>query len=223
MLVAGIDVWRKRWVAVVLRDGRYEDALVEADLDQLLGRLAGMAAIGIDMPFGLTSGTDRREADARAREFVGPRGSAVFPTYPREVYEAQNYDAARETCLKLTEGSISRHAYALGERILELERTVVGQREVREVHPEVSFRSMADQHLSWAKTSWNGLHERTRLLLGQGVKLPTEITEIGNVGAEDVLDATAAAWSANRIANRTAKSFPDPPQTANGRQIAIWY
>ena len=82
---------------------------------------------------------------------------------------------------------------------------------------------MGDRHLSWAKTSWNGLHERTQLLLHQGVEIPTEITQIGNAGAEDVLDATAAAWSASRIANGTATSFPDPPQTANGRQIAIWY
>ncbi len=101
MRVAGIDVWRKQWIAVVLCDGRYEDAVVQGSLDGF-AELAGMAAIGIDMPFGLTSGSERREADALAREFVGPRGSAVFPTYPREVYEAQNYDAARETCLKLT-------------------------------------------------------------------------------------------------------------------------
>ena len=78
-------------------------------------------------------------------------GSAVFPTYPRGVYESQNHDDARETCLKLTQGSVSRQAYALGERILEFERTVEGQREVREVHPEVSFRAMADRHLSWER------------------------------------------------------------------------
>lgn len=223
MLVAGIDVWRKRWVAVVLRDGRYEDALQDPSLEKLLEALSGMAAIGIDMPFGLASGARRRDADAIAREFVGPRGSAVFPTYPREVYEAPTYDAAREACLSLTEGSISRQAYALGERILELERTVEGEHEVREVHPEVSFREMAGRHVSWPKSSWNGLHERRQLLLDQGVRIPTEITIIGNAGAEDVLDATAAAWSADRIAHGTAKTFPNPPQSVNGRQIAIWY
>jgi predicted RNase H-like nuclease len=223
MLVAGIDVWRKCWVAVVLCDGRYEDALVEADLDQLLAGLAGIAAIGIDMPIGLTSGTMRREADGAARTFVGPRGSSVFPTYPREVYEAPDYKAARGVCLKLTGGSLSAQAYALGERILEVERSVEGRPDVREVHPEVSFREMGDRHLVSRKTCWNGLNERRQLLLDHGVEMPDEIKSIGNAGAEDVLDAAAAAWSANRIANRTAKSFPDPPHTANGRQIAIWY
>jgi predicted RNase H-like nuclease len=223
MLVAGIDVWRKRWIAVVLSDRRYERAVVDSSLGKLLEALSGMAAIGIDMPFGLTSGGRRREADALARKFVGPLGSAVFPTYPREVYAAADYDAARETCLRLTQGSISRQAWALRERILELERTVEGQREVREVHPEVSFREMAGRHLSWRKSSWNGLHERKRLLIAQGVEMPTELATTGNAGAEDVLDAAAAAWSADRIARGAARSFPDPPQAADGRHIAIWY
>src|SRR5947209_3461833 len=74
MWVAGVDVWRKRWLAVVLCDGRYERAVVEASLDKLLSELGEMTAIGIDMPLGLTSGTVRREADAEARKFVGPRG-----------------------------------------------------------------------------------------------------------------------------------------------------
>jgi predicted nuclease with RNAse H fold len=77
MLVAGIDVWRKRWVAVVLRDGRYEDALQDPSLETLLEALSGMTAIGIDVPFGLTSGARRREADALAREFVGPVASQL--------------------------------------------------------------------------------------------------------------------------------------------------
>jgi predicted RNase H-like nuclease len=39
-----------------------------------------------------------------------------------------------------------------------------------------------------------------------------------------VLDAAAAAWSADRIATGTAKALPDPPElTTAGRRIAIWY
>ncbi len=67
MWVAGIDVWKRRWVAVVLRDGRFERAIVAPRIDDLLSELSDMAAIGIDMPIGLTSGTERREADTEAR------------------------------------------------------------------------------------------------------------------------------------------------------------
>jgi predicted RNase H-like nuclease len=126
MLVAGVDVWRKRWVAVVLSGGCYERAATASKFDDLLKELSDMAAVGIDMPSGLTTGKERREADHAARAFVGPRGSSVFPTYPREVYEAPNYNAAREECRKLTDGSISQQAYALKERLLEVERTVRG-------------------------------------------------------------------------------------------------
>ena len=223
MLVAGIDVWRKQWVAVVLCDGRYEEAFVEAKLGRVLEALAGTASIGIDVPLGVTSGTTRRTADSEARKFVGPRRSSVFPTYPREVYEAPDYDAAREMCRNLTGGSISQQAYALKERLLELEGVAKGRLGVFEVHPEVSFHEMAKRDLSWAKTSWNGLNERMQLLRDQGIKIATKIDEIGNAGSEDLLDAAAAAWSANRIANGTASSLPAPPQEANGRQIAIWY
>jgi len=199
MWVAGIDVWKRRWATVILRDGRYERAIVAPRIDDLLSELSDMAAIGIDMPIGLTSGTERREADAEARKFIGPRGSSVFPTYPREVYAALDYNTARERCLALTGGSrsISRQAYALGERVLELEEAT--------------------------KTSWNGLHERVRLLRDQQMVIPAEVTDIGDAGAEDLLDAAAAAWSATRIANGNALSLPRPPQVANGRQIAIWY
>ncbi len=225
MWVAGIDVWKRRWVAVVLRDGRYERAIVAPRIDDLLSELSDMAAIGIDMPIGLTSGTERRGADTEARKFVGPRGSSVFPTYPREVYAALDYNTARERCLALTGGSrsISRQAYALGERVLELEEVVAVRDDIREVHPEVSFCAMAGRHLAWTKTSWNGLHERVRLLRDQQLVIPAEVTDIGDAGAEDLLDAAAAAWSATRIASGNALSLPDPPQVANGRQSAIWY
>jgi predicted RNase H-like nuclease len=151
----------RRWVAVVLRDGRFERAIVAPRIDDLLSGLSDMAAIGIDMPIGLTSGTERREADTEARRFVGPRGSSVFPTYPREVYAALDYNMARERCLTLTGGSrsISRQAHALGERVLELEKVAAVRDDIWEVHPEVSFCAMAGRHLAWTKTSWNGLHE----------------------------------------------------------------
>jgi predicted RNase H-like nuclease len=220
--VAGIDVWRGRWVAVVLNDGLYERATMASDITELLSTLSDMVAIGIDMPIGLTSGSEQREADRAAREFVGPRGSSVFPTYPREVYEADTYDTARERCLTLTGGSISRQAYGLRDRLLELDKAVSAHQNVFEVHPEVSFREMSRRPLTWSKTSWNGFQERVRVLGEHGLVLPSEIAELRHAGTEDVLDATVAAWSAARIASGAAHSFPDPPQIVDGRRVAIW-
>jgi predicted RNase H-like nuclease len=222
--VGGIDVWNGQWVAVVLRGGVFQRARIAKRVTDLIDELGDMPAIGIDMPIGLTSGAERREADAAARAFVGLRGRSVFPTYPREVYRASDYGEARRVSISLTGISISRQAYALGERLLELEAAVAQCKNVWEVHPEVSFRAMAGRPLPWPKSSWNGINDRLGLLRGVGIDLPASIDELGNAGVEDVLDAAAAAWTASRIAAGTGESLPSHPQQfAGGRPLAIWY
>jgi predicted RNase H-like nuclease len=91
-----------------------------------------------------------------------------------------------------------------------------------EVHPEVSFREMAGAPLEHAKRSWNGQMERRRLLAGGGIELPDDLGSLGPVPPDDVLDAAAAAWSANRIADGVARAFPNPPQRIGDRDVAIW-
>jgi predicted RNase H-like nuclease len=223
MLTAGIDIWKKKWLAVVLVDGRYQEGMVKPGIAGLLDELADADAVGIDMPIGLTSGGERRAADFEARKFLGPRGSSVFPTYPREIYGIDDYGAACKRCKELTGTAISRQAYAIGERILELDEAAVGRGNVYEVHPEVSFRAMADRHITQSKTSWNGLHERIDLLRSQGIEFPASLADIGDAGAVDLLDAAAAGWSATRIVRSAASSLPNPPQVVNGKQVAIWY
>jgi predicted RNase H-like nuclease len=221
--VAGVDVWKGQWLAVVLRDGDYESAYVATQITDLLVEIGEVASVGIDVPIGLASGKERREADTAARAFVGPRGSSVFPTYPREVYEASTIQAAREVSLQLLGISISDQAYRLGERLLELEGAVVGRGDIWEVHPEVSFTALANRHLRWSKSSWNGFHERFDLLQEAGIEIPVSVAEIGNAGTEDVLDAVAAAWSSSRIADGTAASLPtEPTQFIGDRALAIW-
>jgi predicted RNase H-like nuclease len=223
--VAGVDVWKGRWLGVVLRGRVFERVHVEERIADLLAGVGDAAAVGIDMPIGLASGAERREADAAARAFVGPRGSSVFPTYPREVYEAPSIEAARKVSVRLLGRSISHQAYGLRHRLLELEQGVAGHPlDIREVHPEVSFRAMAGRHLRWPKTSWNGFHERVDLLRGAGIEIPPSIQDLADAGIEDVLDAAAAAWSANRIADGEAESLPgEPAQFVDGRPLAIWY
>jgi predicted RNase H-like nuclease len=223
MFTSGIDIWKKKWLAVVFIDGRYEEGMVRSEVSELLDELADADAVGIDMPIGLTTGEEHREADGEARKFVGPRGSSVFPTYPREVYGAGSYKDACERCQELTGKSISRQAYAIGDRILELDVAIADKSNVYEVHPEVSFCAMAGRHITQSKTSWNGLHQRIDLLRNRGIEFPANLTDIGDAGAVDLLDAAAAAWSATRIAAGTADSLPSPPQIVDGKQVAIWY
>ncbi len=105
-----------------------------------------------------------------------------------------------------------------------MDACVASDGRIREVHPEVSFAALAERPLGPKKTP-AGFKERTRLLRKGGIWLPPEAFESKRVGADDVLDAGAAAWSARRIANGEAKALPEaPPQLdERDRPIAIWY
>jgi predicted RNase H-like nuclease len=64
--------------------------------------------------------------------------------------------------------------------------------------------------------------ERRRLLTTAGVELPDELSA-GQAGADDVLDAAIASWSAVRKASGEAVPLPPDPPVQEGRLVAIRY
>jgi predicted RNase H-like nuclease len=198
-MIAGVDRYRRGWVAVTL------DPL-EVRVAPLLASLVSDAACaGVDMPIGLPDAGER-EADRLARKFVGPRWSSVFMTPPRRVLEAETYAEANALARTLPGGKgISRQAWALKETIFEVER--LDDPRVIEVHPEVSFCAMAGEHLAHAKSTWNGQALRRRILAAHGIELPDMLDEAGDVPVADVLDAAAVAWTARRYAGGEASSL----------------
>jgi predicted RNase H-like nuclease len=213
-VVAGVDACRGGWIAIVLDDGRFADALFASGFARLLDGLARAAAVGVDIPIGLPD-EGPRAADLAARAFVGPRRGSVFPTPPRAALLAATYAEARQVL-----PSLSAQSFALGRKILEVEGCI--EERVFEVHPEVSFAALAGRHLRHSKRSWNGQMERRRLLSAAGVVLPEELAA-GEAAADDVLDAAIAAWSAARRANGEAATLPVGPPLQDGRPVAIWY
>lgn len=77
----------------------------------------------------------------------------------------------------------------------------------------------------WSKLVWNGQRERQRLLSAEGIDVPDELGAVGgSVPEADVLDAAAAAWTADRMLRGAASPLPDPPSAdERGRFVAIWY
>jgi predicted RNase H-like nuclease len=67
---------------------------------------------------------------------------------------------------------------------------------IREVHPEVTFRAMNNR---WP------------------------LRETASAPLDDVLDAAAAAWSAQRIALGIAETLPGQPERVDGMTVCIWY
>jgi predicted RNase H-like nuclease len=213
-VVAGVDACRGGWVAIVIGAGQFANSRFAATFAQLLDGLEDARAVGVDIPIGLPS-EGVRAADAAARAFVGPRRSSVFPTPPRAALVAATYADARQVL-----PSLSAQSFALGRKILEVEACL--EERVFEVHPEVSFAALASRQLRHSKRCWNGQMERRRLLTAAGIELPDELTA-GQAGADDVLDAAIAAWSAARKARGEALTLPPVPPVQNGRSVAIWY
>ena len=223
MLCVGADVYRKGWVAVALREGRFECAHTFADAASLVAAFPGAVAVGFDIPIGLpTEGT--RAADREARPVLGKRRSSVFNALPRFVIEADDWETANAVSRQRTGKGVSRQSYALRTRIFDVEPVARCDRRVIEVHPEVSFRTMAGRPLDHYKKTPAGRTERQALLATAGIELPPSLDAELRVPVEDLLDASATAWTATRYAGGKARSLPDPPETrADGGPMAIWY
>jgi predicted RNase H-like nuclease len=204
MQTLGVDAARGGWIAVALEDGRFADAALERRFPGILERFPDAAVVGVDIPIGLPQPGDRRRADIEARRVVGARRSSVFFTPSRAALEALTYGAAREIA-----PSTSAQGWALRTAILDVAR--VEDRRLHEVHPEVSFATLAGESLAFGKRTWNGQRERVRLLVGAGIELPDRL-DAGIVAADDVLDAAVAAWTATRVARGEHMTLPGDPQ-----------
>ena len=192
-----------------------------ADFATLLDRVGAAEVIGVDMPIGLPE-DGFRELDLEARRRAGPSGRSVFVTPPRAALEAATHAEAVEVARRLTGQGVSRQAYALREKIFQVESCLAGaSADIREVHPELSFAAMAGSPARWPKRSWNGIMERRRLLDREGIRLPHELPGLAHTAADDLLDAAAAAWSARRIAAGRHHTVPDRPERIGGRLAAI--
>jgi predicted RNase H-like nuclease len=222
-VVLGVDGWSKGWVGVELRAGQFAAAHAGPDLRALIAAVHA-DVVGVDIPLGLMD-TGWRTADLEAKKLLGPRASSVFLTPPRAALAEQSHAQASARCRKLTNNGFSIQAWGLKTKLLEANRVYdSGGFALSEVHPELSFTAMGLPPGSGGKKSWRGQRVRLRLLRSVGIVLPDDLGGAGEVPPDDVLDAAAVAWSANRLAVGSAVSVPAPPQINDrGQPVAIWY
>ena len=219
-MVAGVDGWKGRWVAVFLEDGKFQRAEVFDSLDGVIENQQPQI-IGIDVPIGLAK-TPPRAAESAARSLLGPRRSSVFDP-PAKMFLDNRWaiyrDANQESKQRFERG-ISAQGFALMKNIREADCIAKSDDRCYEVHPELAFRAINGAPLSADKKSWNGMQQRIRLLKREGIVLPAELPEeLAKVPADDLLDAAVVAWSAMRIGNGAGEAVPDAKQRI-GR---IWF
>jgi predicted RNase H-like nuclease len=214
VLVAGVDGYRKGWVAVSLDPSGDVEVSTHADFEEVLSLRAQV--IAVDIPID-PEGRGSRAADSAARAFVGPaRASSVFPTPPRLALQARSFTEACDVARAINGKAISQQAFALGPKILEVHDRAAEDERVIEMHPEVSFCELAGSQLLESKHTPEGLDRRRALLAEAGIRLPGAVP---GVPEADLLDAAVGAWTAARYASGKASPFPAAP---SGRLGAIW-
>ena len=134
--------------------------------------------VAVDIPIGLPD-AGGRQADAEARRVLVGKASSVFSTPVRAALEAATYEEARAANLAATEGrtSVSAQAYALREKVLQVDAWVRGRpgTDVIEVHPEVSFARMAGAPLLARKKDADGVRARREALAAHGIVAPAVV------------------------------------------------
>ena len=213
VVVAGVDGYRKGWVAVSLDPSGDVQVSTHASFAEVLALSAQV--IAVDIPIDPT-GHGARRADSGARAFVGGRASSVFTTPPRAALEARTFAEANEIARTITGTGLSQQAFGLREKLLEVHEHAGGDERIVEMHPEVSFCELAGAPLGESKHTAEGLARRRALLAGAGIELPTAVHGVPEV---DRLDAAVGAWTAARYAKGNARAFP-PEHT--DRLGAIW-
>ncbi len=231
--VLGVDGCRGGWVGVVLATGSTVHGVFGAHIAEVVAAAADAAGppavVGVDMPLHLSE-TGWRPCDQAVRAHLGAKRSSVFPVPPGPVLDVDEYAAACAVSREMTGKAFSKQLWMLRPKIHELAAwwaATGGAVDVREVHPETSFSLMVGAPIAAPKRSPEGLAARRAALVAHGIDVPEDVGPGRRlVGADDVLDAAAVAWTARRVATGAARSFPAPPVTLPGdgprRVQAVW-
>jgi predicted RNase H-like nuclease len=211
-MVGGVDGCRAGRVGVQRQTGGPLSVHLYRTTAELMNAAPEFDLLAIDIPIGLEK-TGSRTAYSLARKLIGPRASSVFPAPVRATLECETYD---EACSKSLE-ACGHQAFAILPRIREVDNAVRNsqtlKRRVREAHPEVSFYYLnGERPLTRSKKSGLGFRDRYRLIeafFGPVIdELRAAVSE-RDVADDDLLDALAVLWSAERVIAGCSVGIPD--------------
>lgn len=234
--VLGVDARRpEAWVAVELREGSLASIARFQTLEELLDEAREVDVIAFDVPIGHDDREGRRRggrraADVAARERLGEAGDRVFWTPPLQVFEAETYEQALKASKQEGWPAPEEPMFAGRERLKAVNRAAREDERIVEIHPEVSYLAMTQAHGDGGPLQTYGrgpraTHERLQLLAEVGLRPTRSLGGVGRMSPRDVLEASAAAWSAHRVARDENGSLPeDPPEDPQtGQDVCILY
>ena len=221
--IAGVDGCRAGWVAVVKDGGTLTTHILSSD-EELVALFARCAVVAIDIPIGLTE-RGSRACDVHARRTLGRSGSSVFPAPVRPLIHVHDYAEANRSSRELQGKGISKQGFMLYPKVAQVDRVLQRHHELRgrvyEIHPEVSFTMWnGGAPLAASKHTREGLELRRVLAQERFGELPAAPR---GAKEDDLLDALAALWTAERIQSGRAQELGDAHVDMTGLPMRIVY
>ncbi|MGD0627258.1 MAG: DUF429 domain-containing protein [Thermodesulfobacteriota bacterium] len=235
MIFVGVDGCKKGWFAVKLTDDFEWEVEVFEDIDALWTEFYDAAAILIDIPIGLKEdGPDERECDVIARKFLGnKRASSVFRPPCRKAVHSP-LDRSSGINFHITKKRLPLQTLNIVSKIRQVDRILSEEKSakavIRETHPEICFWALAGRHpMEYPKKETEGFLERKEILqsvypLTQNIVERALTTYRRNeVARDDILDALAAAVTAQIGFNRFLTIPEIPPVDSKGLRMEMVY
>jgi threonine dehydratase len=220
VVALGLDGCRSGWIAAIAYDSAEEPARTALErfdeIDHVLAwreSQGSKSVVAVDVPIGLPDHVGARPCDSEARARLGQRWMCVFEPPDRGLF-GRDFKAARAIVWarradhpESTFHLLTQQGIQIMDKIEEVDRLLRADpsREdwLVEVHPEVSFRELAQEELPRKKRS-AGKKRRVALLRKCFPDLDERLAAVTwsrkEVAYDDLLDAYVSLWSALRFA-----------------------
>jgi len=219
MRCLGVDGCKAGWVVIERARADARPAIEIVERVETLFDRTGRRVVAIDIPIGLTE-RGARICDMMVRGALAARASSVFPAPVRAVLAATSYEDACRRSMKAHGKKISKQTWAIVPKMRDGDGRLLRRPELRdeawEVHPEMSFTAWNGEPMTHSKKTKLGMVERLGLVeehfgVGTFERLRDAVPR-KQAADDDLVDALAALWSAERIARGKAEWFPDPTE-----------
>ncbi len=229
----GADGCRSGWLCVFEElPSRRIGSKIFTTIGDLFAVAPEVELLAIDVPIGLTD-AGPRACDVEARALLGPtRGSSVFAAPIRPALHAASYLEACDASFKAQQKKLSKQSWAIYPKIRELDDLLQQRADLRdrvyEVHPEVTFTAWKGAPIVEPKKKRPGFSARHDLVSRHFGSHAYETVRTRyprkDVADDDILDAFAALWTAERILRGDAKPLPkSPPVDSAGLPMRMMY
>lgn len=217
--IAGVDGCPAGWIALAEQNETHRIIAHVFLTFHSLADALDAAVIAIDIPIGLTE-RDARQCDVLARRHLGSkRGTSVFPAPIRPALGTSTHLHAKAASIAAQGKGISQQAWAIYPKIREVDDALQSDSDLRarvvEVHPELTFSTWAGAPILSSKKTSGGHAVRRDLIARHFGPLAFESARNqvsrSHASNDDIADAFAALWTAQRVVNGKSKSLPPEP------------